>query len=226
MKTAFISDIHSNLEAFEAVLEDIKQKKIRRILCLGDIVGYGADPNECVEIVKKMKIPCIKGNHDSCCVDFHGIESFNYIAQEAVRWTNKALKRNNIAFLKKLPETMAKEGVFMAHGSPRDPLNEYVYESMSAWDAKEFFSIAGKDVIAMGHTHVPFVKRFGSKVIFNPGGVGQPRDNNPKASYAVFDSKTRNVRIERVDYDIKKAAGKIIKARLPSFLATRLYLGR
>jgi putative phosphoesterase len=226
MKIAIIADIHSNLEAFQAVLKDIKKKRIRKILCLGDIVGYGANPNECVSLVKKLKIPCVQGNHDYTALNLRGIKSFNPIAQKAIRWTHGKLTRQSIAFLKKLPKAMPKEGIFMVHGSPRDPLNEYVYEDMPMWDAKEFFARTKEDIIALGHTHASFVRRFGTKLIFNPGGVGQPRDGNPKASYCIFDTKTANVSIVKVDYPIKKAADKILKAKLPHFLAERLSLGR
>jgi len=227
MKIAFISDIHSNLEAFEAVLKDIKKKGISKIYCLGDIVGYNADPNECVKIVRDMKIPSVMGNHDFCAIDLEDIEWFNSYGQAVIRWQHQVLTKENIGFLKKLPKTMIKDGVFMVHGSPRDPLNEYIFEEeLTDGDAKEFFGIAETPVIAMGHCHTPFVKKYLGKLIFNPGSVGQPRDGNPAASYAIFDSKERNVKIVRVKYNIKKAALKVEKNKLPQFLADRLFLGR
>lgn len=225
-KIAIISDIHSNLEALETVIKDIKKKKIKKIYCAGDIVGYGANPNECTNIIRKLKIQSVQGNHDFSCIKLEDVDWFNFFGQAALAWTNKKLTKENRNFLKKLPRTMSKESIFFVHGSPRDPLHEYIYSDFTAWDAKAFFSYTKNNIIVVGHSHRPFVERLGTKMIFNPGSVGQPRDNNPKASYCIFDAKTKNVKICRIEYNIKKAADKIIKAGLPHFLSARLYLGR
>lgn len=226
MKIALISDIHSNLEAFSEVLRDIKRRGITRIICLGDIVGYGANPNECVDLIKKMKIKSVQGNHEFYCQDLGQLEEFNPYAAEALSWTHHALTKENLAFLAKLPKTMEIEGIFFAHGSPRDPTDEYVYDDVSIDEARLFFDKAKTEIIALGHTHIPFIKRFGDKMIFNPGSVGQPRDGNPKASYCIFDTKTKTVEMQRVEYNIKKAADKIMEAGLPLILSSRLYRGR
>lgn len=226
MKLAFISDIHSNLEALQAVMAEIGNLKVDEVLCLGDLVGYGADPNHCVEIIRSHGIACVMGNHDLCSVTFEGIGRFNPIAAKALEWTRGKLKPSNISFLKTLPITLKKHGVFLCHGSPADPIHEYVYPSAPDSDFIKYFRLAGESAIAMGHTHVPFFRKFGDrKLAFNPGGVGQPRDSNPKASFCVLDTETLRGEIIRVDYDIDAAAKKIIRAGLPKFLAERLYLG-
>lgn len=249
MKIALISDIHSNLEAFQAVLKDIKKRKIKKILCLGDIIGYAASPNECIELIKENNIPPIMGNHDLCCVNLTKIEWFNPIAQQAVLWTNKMLTTKNKQFLSKLPKSIKKENMFLVHGSPRDKLYEYIFPNTNETILKDFFNKNKRiKILMMGHTHVPFIKKIykllnpkGSKdlensknfqknkkikkLIINPGSVGQPRDNNPKASYCILDNKKLEAKIIRLDYPIKKAADKILKAKLPEFLALRLFLG-
>ena len=227
MRIAFISDIHSNIEAFDAVLDDIAKQRLKHIYCLGDIVGYGANPNEVVEKIRKLNIPCVQGNHDFAAPDLKDIDKFNPYAQEALRWTNKTLKTEHKEWLKKLPQkntmTIAGKKFFMAHGSPDDPIWEYIFPTTPEARLKTFLQHG--DIIALGHTHIPFVKKFGAKLVLTPGSVGQPRDGNPEASYAILDTELLSVTIPRVEYDIETAARKIISSKLPYYLGDRLHKG-
>jgi putative phosphoesterase len=225
-KIALISDIHSNLEAFEVILYEIKKSKVKKIFCLGDIVGYGASPNQCIELIKKYKIKSVMGNHDFEAINLQSIEWFNPIARDAILWTSKQLTEANKKFLKKLPTYLEFENIFLVHGSPRDNIYEYIFPDIDEFDLREFFVITKKDVIAVGHSHIQFVKEFDNKLIINPGSIGQPRDLNNKAAFCFFDTKSLKVDLRRVEYDINKAANKILKAGLPKFLADRLYLGK
>lgn len=225
MKLALISDIHGNLEALNSVLREIKKRKIKNIYCLGDIIDYGANSNECVEVIRKNKIPAIMGNHDFTAVTLEGIEWFNTIAQKSCRITNKLLSERNKKFLLNLPKKIEIRNMFLAHGSPKDYLHEYIYPEEADYIFREFFKITKKQIIAMGHTHIPFIKKFDDKLAINPGSVGQPRDGNNKASFCILDNKKLKAEIIRVDYDIKKAADKIKEIGMPKILANRLFEG-
>jgi len=230
MKLALIADVHSNLEAFNAVLANIKRQRIKNILCIGDIVGYGADPNKCCDIIKEKKIICVQGNHDLNSVDLKKLEWYNQYAAAALRWTNKQLTDENKDFLKKLPKmnSVKTEGrtILLVHGSLSDPLYGYVYPKTPEDMLNDLALRSKSDVLAMGHTHLPMVRRLRNGIIINPGAIGQPRDNIPDARYAVLDTVTMGVSIIRVKYDIDSAARKIITAGLPRYLADRLYQGQ
>lgn len=225
MKLALISDIHGNLEALNAVLKEIKKRKIKNTYCLGDIIDYGANSNECVEVIRKNKIPAIMGNHDFTAVTLRGIEWFNPFAQKPCKITNKLLTEKNKKYLLNLPKKLEIENMFLVHGSPRDYLNEYTYLDTPDYEFKELFKIAKKQIIAMGHTHIPFIKKIEDKLIINPGSVGQPRDGNNKASLCVLDNKKLEAEIIRLDYNIRKAADKIKEIGMPKVLADRLFEG-
>lgn len=230
MKLAVVSDIHANLPAFEAVLKEMENEEdISKTICLGDLVGYNPFPNEVIEIIKREKIECIMGNHDYAVIT-KDASWFNYMAADAIKWTAKKIKKENLGFLKKLPFSMTlklkNRTLFLVHGSPREPLYEYVEPWYSEELLKEFAS--KYSILALGHTHVPFFKLVGNrskKLVFNPGAVGQPRDNNSMASYAILDIEKNSIEIKRVDYNIKKTADEIIVQGLSSFLAERLYKG-
>ncbi len=230
MRIAIISDIHGNLEALEAVLSDISGKGVDETICLGDLVGYGVNPNEVIDLVKKKEIKCIKGNHDLCAVTLENLDKFNENAQEALKFTNKILIEENKEFLKKLPETLElkdKNKLLAVHGSPNNHLFEYLNPNVDEEIIKEMLEDNKVDVIACGHTHLPDLKKFDLKVFLNPGSVGQPRNNNSKAQYAILDLSNINfVTFETVEYDIDTASKKIIQAGLPKQLAERLYFGR
>jgi len=227
MKLAVISDIHANLPAFEAVLKEMEnEEEISKTLCLGDLVGYNPFPNEVIEIIKKEKMECIMGNHDYAVIT-KDTSWFNYIAADAIKWTIKKIKKENLAFLKKLPMSkilkFRKYPMLLVHGSTRDLLYEYVESWYSEELLREF--IGRHSALAMGHTHVPFFKFLNNKLVLNPGAVGQPRDNNPKASYAILDIEKNSIEIKRVEYNIRKTADEIISQGLSSFLAERLHKG-
>ncbi len=221
MKIAFISDIHGNSIALEEVLDDIGKMEI---ICLGDIVGYNPFPNESIEIIKEKKIKCIMGNHDYAVLT-GDVAWFNPIAARAIIWTREVLNEENIEYLKSLKTVIKDKNVYCVHGSPLDPLEEYVFPNYPITLLKEFLKVAGTRAVAMGHTHIPFVKYLNEGIIFNPGSVGQPRDNDPRAAYAIFDFKEESVEIVRVEYNIDKVAKEIIKVGLPKELALRLYKG-
>lgn len=220
MRIAIISDIHSNLPALEAVLDELEGM---RIFCLGDIVGYNPFPNEVVDLLRDRGIPSIMGNHDKAVIT--GDTSwFNPFAAKAIEWTIDELNEENMEYLSGLP--MFHEDEFYAvHGSPGNPLEEYVFPDYPLEVLAGFFGYTKRKAIALGHTHVPFQERIGEKLIFNPGSVGQPRDLDPRASYAIFDIYENEVDIMRREYDVARVADAIKKVGLPKMLAERLPLG-
>lgn len=229
MKLAFISDIHSNLHAFEEVLGHIEELSIDEIWCCGDIVGYNAFPNECLKIVRENCIPSVLGNHDWATI--RGDTSwFNQYGVAGVEHSRKCIDQEGMRFLEKLPSNrqFERDGVsfYMAHGSPRDNVFEYVFP----WESDSFFEgfveMVDAEVIVLGHTHMPMMKKISDKIFLNPGAVGQPRDDDPGAAFMVFDTSDRRYRWYRIVYDVDAAARCIREKGLPSFLAERLYIGR
>jgi diadenosine tetraphosphatase ApaH/serine/threonine PP2A family protein phosphatase len=236
MRIAVISDIHANREALDAVLSSLPQ--VDEVWCLGDIVGYGADPLYCLDVARESGWVMLKGNHDEAVVNPAVLSWFNSAARRAAIWTAKQLDISRIAFLRSLPAKRLYKGYLLVHGSPRDPLYEYILDSATA-------GIVIRSIVDMicwhGHTHVPGmfeltasgIRHFyalgefavANAMLVNPGSVGQPRDGDPRASFAIFDTETRVVEFRRVEYDIEKAANKIAKAGLPTFLAQRLFSG-
>ncbi len=217
-----ISDIHGNFPALVAVLEDMPPVEV--ILCAGDVVGYYPYPNEVIDKLKSLDVQCILGNHDRAVLG-GDYSNFNKYAASAVRWTIDALSEDSLNYLKNLNNFMRwkidGKKVAVHHGAPFDEdfyvMPENVDESLLNYD--------GADVLILGHTHVPFVVDYGDKVILNPGAVGQPRDGNPKASYAVMNLDKWEFEIRRVDYPIDEVEKKILEEGLPVFLAERLYYG-
>ncbi|UCC15948.1 MAG: metallophosphoesterase family protein [Dehalococcoidales bacterium] len=243
MRYAIIADIHSNLAAFQAVIDDVKkQETIDKIWCLGDIVGYGPDPHECIELLRATEHICVAGNHDRAVIGQLEITSFNPHAAEAVEWTAGKLSIGDITYLKNLPESIEDDEFLLVHGSPREPIMEYIL-SMSV--ARQNFDFFRTRYCLVGHTHVPqaysldeedncTATRFlptvklitgETRLIINPGAVGQPRDGNPEASYAIYDNRTRIVRLRRVPYDIRQTQDRIMESGLPPRLAARLETG-
>ncbi|CAB3287599.1 Metallophosphoesterase [Methanocaldococcus lauensis] len=236
---AIISDIHSNLEALTAVLDDIKNRKIKKIVCLGDIVGYGANPNECIEIIRKLKCKCVAGNHDYYVLGKESLDALNTYGVIAILWTKNIITEENLSFLDSLPlvieDKIKNKKVVFSHANPKYPeLWEYLFPDY----VDDVFDCG--DLIFVGHSHIPFVNsetenillhrgvvylEDDKKYLINPGSVGQPRDRINKASYCIFDTKNFKIEIVRVEYDIKKAYEKIVKSGLPEFLGERLFLG-
>ena len=242
MKHLIFSDIHSNLEALEAVLASAADKPIDATICLGDFVGYGANPNECVEMIKQQpNTTAVLGNHDAALLDPREREFFNPVARAGIAHSEKEIQGDSRAYLQGLPLVLEPGEAFMAvHASPFKPdAWVYVLDPIEAADA---FHALDHPVAFIGHTHFPAVHLDNGSVIpflpgdriqvdsdqkrlINVGSVGQPRDGDPRASYVIFDDEAGEVEIFRVEYDIDKAADKIIKAGLPPMLADRLQRG-
>lgn len=242
MKYLIISDIHGNWEALQAVL-DHASGHYDAILCCGDIVGYGADPNRVTEWVRDHATLSIRGNHDRACASLIGIEWFNPLAQAATRWTHEVLTDQNRIWLQELPKgPRVVEDFQIVHGSP---LNEDEYV-LNVVEASEAFDNTSAALTFFGHTHVQCAfehsrlrtRRWSaaelqretliedtSAYLINPGSVGQPRDRDARAGYVLFDSDTKMIALRRVLYDVEAAQQKIVDAQLPSALAQRLRFG-
>ncbi len=240
MKYAIIADIHGNLEAFQVVLEDIRAQQVDHIVCLGDVVGYNANPKECLQIVRDMNIPCVKGNHDDLCSTNNELEGFNPHAADAVHWTRNQLNDDEKKWLRDLKYTRMAANFTMVHATLDAPDRwQYVFEKLAA---SASFPYQLTQVCFFGHTHVPvaFMRdtmvRGGTyskfkidpskKYFINVGAVGQPRDNNPKCAYVIYDLTAGTIELRRLEYDIAAAQAKIIAAGLPERLAERLAYGR
>lgn len=238
--------MHGNWDAFAAVLRRIRRKRFDATLVLGDLVGYGAGPNQVVEAVRNHEgtVHVVRGNHDKVVCELEDGSNFNQPALAAARWTTERLTPANMRFVKEMPlgPCEIEEDLHICHGSPLDE-DTYVF---SIYDAYEIFSNYPANVVFFGHTHIPslFVQQakgievsvvqgesFTLKLederryLLNPGSIGQPRDRDPRASFITYDSETRVVRWQRVDYPISKAQERIVKSGLPKVLADRLSLG-
>ena len=229
MKCAVISDIHSNLDALEAVIDQIP--KSMPVLCLGDIVGYGAQPNEVIEAVQGLKpLVVLMGNHDYAVVT-GDVEGFSTYAAKAIAWTRQHITSANMQFLSKLSSKIHLEldkiPIGLYHASPRDSLFEYIYPEISDEEAESLINLSKCRLVLLGHTHIPMRLPVKSRMLANPGSVGQPRDGNPNASLGILTLSTGKCEFEykRVKYDVESAAAKIIQSGLPSFLASRLFDG-
>jgi len=240
LRYAIISDIHSNYEALEAVLEDLSRERIDRYLSTGDVVGYGADPEACIARVRGLDPVIVAGNHDWAVAGRLSLEFFNSYAREAIEWTRTRLDSGSIRWLSSLPLTKKVGDVTLAHATVHGPENfDYL---LTAYDAHLSLEVLDTPVCFVGHSHVPvtFAKNgsvtfsfateidltANAKAIVNAGSVGQPRDGNPHASYGIYDSDARVVEVRRVPYDIAAASRKILAAGLPPVLAERLWHGK
>jgi len=228
MKIAFISDIHANFPALEAVLENLSQRGVRKIYCAGDIVGYNAFPNETVTRLDEEDVAAVRGNHDEAVLK-DTPSNFNIPAKRAVDWTRRNLSEDSTKYLEGLDYEMRRQvggnEIYITHGSPKDNLNEYVHEEEVTDRRISRWFETGPDVIVLGHTHQQFTQYVGETLVVNPGSVGQPRDRDPRAAFAVFDTETGEVDLCRVEYAIEKAANRTQEV-LPRKLADRLYEGR
>jgi predicted phosphodiesterase len=250
MKFVLFSDVHGNLEALESFLEHIDRIQYDRIYNLGDIIGYGADPNECLELIQQRDIPCVVGNHDDVVLDKYDPEAFNPDARQALLWCRKTVREDNIDFLRTLKDFIwidsALGKALLVHGSPVDK-DEYV---MSRWHAERaFVNMAARDIVVsfVAHTHQPCCwlqnpdgtaefrppPKSGEPVRLNPsykaivnvGSVGQPRDSDPRGGFVIWDDEEHSVLFRRFTYPVAKAQKKIREAGLPPFLADRLAEG-
>jgi predicted phosphodiesterase len=239
-----LSDIHANREALEAVLEDACSafpKGYTATVCLGDIVGYGADPTFAINWATSAPQAIIRGNHDKVCAGLESTEFYNVSAQTSAQWTESVLRPHELEYLRNMPRGPLRfNGMDLVHGSPRDE-DEYMLELGQAEEVRGFLD---SQVTFFGHTHIQggfLLAPHGVGIIptdfelelepdfqylINPGSVGQPRDHDPRAGYAIYYHEERYVEFRRVKYDIAKAATKILKAGLPANLAARLFDGR
>jgi diadenosine tetraphosphatase ApaH/serine/threonine PP2A family protein phosphatase len=232
MRTAVISDIHANLEALRAVLRTIDTLGADRIVCLGDIVGYGPEPNDCLDLVQERCSAVILGNHDSGVLGDTPLDQFNEFGRAAIRWTRRRITKRNLEYLRSLPLIHSGDDATYVHASPLQPSSwRYVF----AWpDARRCFQAFSTQFCFIGHTHIPVVVGENGTVnvfqdhqryLVNVGSVGQARDGNPKASFGLLDTGKSNLEIVRVPYSIEVTAEAILQARLPDYLAQRLFLG-
>jgi len=251
MRYAVLSDIHSNLEALTAVMETLATERIDRYLCLGDVIGYGADPTACLRRLASCDAVTVGGNHDLACVGKFDLDWFNSAARAAVEWTRGQLSVTDLDTLRRLPLTETYGPCTLVHGTLKYPGRfDYLVE---AGQAIETLAVCRTLMCLVGHTHVPLFIEYDRthrrlarmltsgqeltdvsfqdhadtmRYLMNPGSVGQPRDGNPQASCAVIDTERRQFSIRRVPYDVAAAQRKIRQAGLPEFLADRLAVGR
>ena len=241
MRIAVISDIHANLHALEAVLTDVDAAKVDEIWCLGDLVGYGPRPNECVALVKDRATLCLVGNHDLAVLGQIDLATFAGEAGEAARWTATVLDEASAAYLGTLSPAGKAEGVTLAHGSPRDPVWEYVLNAAAAAAA---LAATEDPLVLVGHSHVALaiassegaltggqapggieVDLAAAQHLLNPGSVGQPRDDDPRAAWLVIDTASRRATFRRTEYPIEQTQAEMRERGLPLALAERLTHG-
>ncbi len=246
MRAAVLSDIHSNRHALEAVLEGVDEALVDEIWCLGDVVGYGAEPDACTALVREHCSTCLVGNHDLALLGALDISTFSEAAAAAVEWTRGQVSEETLEFLGSLEPAASQSGVGLFHASPRDPIWEYV---LSVDQAEACLDAQEQRVGLIGHSHISlfFVRPPASRPTYahgaqagdgalldfesgewliNPGSVGQPRDADPRAAWLEIDTEEGTARFHRVSYDIAAAARAILDAGLPSSLAERLDFGR
>jgi len=241
MRYGIFADIHSNLEALEAVIRSYRDESIDKYLCLGDVVGYASNPRECVEKIKMLSMITVAGNHDWAAVDLFPADYFNPVARQAIFWTRDSLDDNGRCFLESLKLLYKNEDLTLVHGTLDRP-EDFSYMT-DDHIAGETFDLLENKICFVGHSHVAgvFIKdRDGrinycldncigiknrNKYIVNVGSVGQPRDGNPEAAYCIYDTDKKEIQIKRTAYDIKTTKEKVVNAGLPRFLADRLSAG-
>lgn len=241
MRVLVISDVHANLTALEAVLADAGPYDAA--WCLGDLVGYGPDPNQCIDRVRTLpELICLIGNHDQAALGKIPLSRFNLEARQAVDWTQKTLTEDNVNYLLSLPSRVNLDGFTLAHGSPRQPIWEYILDPQTA-DMN--FDVFNTDYCLVGHSHLPLVfhkpdpkshsspepipwgedMALSPRMIINPGSVGQPRDMDPRAAYALLDTESRTWSAKRVEYNIADVQQRMMDVGLPERQALRLSAG-
>lgn len=242
VRALILSDIHSNLEALTAVVQDaVDRGAFDAIWCLGDVVGYGPDPGACIELIRGYELLAVAGNHDTVAVGKAGADEFNYAAKAAIEWTSTQLSPADTEFLSGLPRVVTFGPFTMVHGSLRDNLNEYLLEQEAAIAT---FGMLETKFCLVGHSHLAFICRENGgspqfyqfvedevypleeeRLVINPGCVGQPRDRDPRPSYAIYDSNGETIERHRVTYSIEDTQEKMKGANLPQYLVDRLSHG-
>lgn len=242
MRYGICSDIHSNLESLEAVIGAYKNESIDKYLCAGDVVGYAANPKECINRIEALPMIVVAGNHDWASINLTSVDHFNLNAKKAIFWTRDNIDSKDKDFLGSLKLVYKNEDLTLVHGSLENPEDfNYMADVYTAWQT---FKLLETNICFVGHSHVvgiftidgaerinyqedgPVDIKQGNRYIINVGSVGQPRDGNPDAAYCVYDTDRQNIQIKRISYDIQEARRKIIDAGLPHFLGDRLTIGR
>jgi diadenosine tetraphosphatase ApaH/serine/threonine PP2A family protein phosphatase len=243
MRYGILGDVHANLSALRTVLDAFEREGVERVLSVGDVVGYGAAPRECIALLRERDVQVVRGNHDAAVTGQIDLLYFNAVARQAVLWTQMVLSQEELAWLTDLPYTLHTEHCSVAHGTLHKPeLFDYI---QSTTDGDPSLDVMTRPVCFVGHTHVPLTLlrqrddplrtayttsdeldlTESRHALVNVGSVGQPRDEDPRAAYAIFDSDLERVWIRRVSYDIEQEAQRIRRAGLPGMLADRLFLG-
>ena len=232
MHYAVISDIHSNIEALTKALEIIDRQSVDEIICLGDIVGYGANPNECIALIRQRCSAVIKGNHDEALLNESITTHFTEDARSAIVWTRKRINKENISYLRTLPLVIKKADLLFVHASPCFPEQwKYIFDDQAAASTFQCFS---ESLCFIGHTHAPAIFSAdgrvrsltkGGRFLVNVGSVGQPRDRKSDLSFSIFDTETWSYENIRSPYDVETAARKILNSELPPRLGQRLLKG-
>lgn len=242
MKRAVISDIHANLEALQAVLADIEREQVDEIVCLGDVVGYGPDPNECAQLIQQRCTFSILGNHDAAAIGTLSTANFNVHARRAIEWTTKEMNRHTQSFLKTNPLKKILGDCLCVHATPYEP-NMWHYIT-TYQDAQVNFEYFEQRICLVGHTHIPVMIGWEhpsvylhqksslslahfphNRFIINVGSVGQPRDNDNRSCYVIMDTGRESFYYRRVEYDIERYQEKMERIAMPSFLITRVAEG-
>ncbi len=240
MKILIISDIHSNLEALISVINATRKESFDLKICLGDIIGYGPDPDQCIKILEKENFISIKGNHERMLIDKNLRIFANKIAREAIEWTDENISTKSRIFIENLKNDYFYNEILFVHGSPKEP-DEYILRKSIAINNIEYLKEKEIHLCFFGHTHIPiiffengeFLYKIDEKIhldiekfyLINPGSVGQPRDKNPAASYCIFDDKDFSFIFKRTEYNISRTVEKIEENRLPPECGTRLFYG-
>jgi len=232
MRIAIISDIHSNIAALERVFSYIDSINIDEIYCLGDLVGYGPFPDQCIDLIKSKSCTVIAGNHDYGAIGKIPLRNFSQVGRTALRWTKKNICKENQEFLSDLPLKVVRNDITFVHASPFEPENwTYIFSNL---EAKEAFKGFSTSICFIGHTHIPSIVgedlslgrlHRNGRFIVNVGSVGQPRDGNPKLSFGILDTDKLSYELIRLDYDVQKTIDAIEQFSLPSVLGRRLIYG-
>lgn len=242
MKYGIFSDVHANIEALDAILETLNSHGVEKFVCLGDIVGYGPNPNEVVRKVAEVCDICVLGNHDNVALKREAHEHFNPHAQNVIDWTQNILEEDVKDYLSKRPYLEREDGIYFVHASPKSPADWFYVNSLD--DSVEAFDFCPDRICFIGHTHCPsfvikesdqsfkvldddaVVLQDDQRILINVGSVGQPRDRNPKTSACIYDSETQSFELLRIDYDFGTTQQKMKDLKFPAFLIHRLSSGQ
>ena len=242
MRVALISDIHANLEALEAVLKDIESRRVDAIHCLGDVIGYGCNPRECLELVSRHCDIILQGNHESVMLGLLGYDHLNQLAKVSMNWTSNQITDQDLSIMEGFSMDARIEGAYLVHASPYQP-DQWHY-ILSSSEAEAGLKCLPEPIGFFGHTHLPYtwsISKAGgcrsqvghdfdadpdNRYLVNVGSVGQPRDNDPRSCYVVYDSEEHEIRYHRVEYDIAATQEKMTAAETDKILINRLVVGR